>query len=492
MPTTRGLVLVVALALPGRAARADDTNYQNLMPGQRALGMGGAFTALADDASAPFYNPAGATWIENTSLSTALNVYGVDRLRVTRGFTAVLDSEPVSVDFNTRGLAALPTTLAFAKTFGRAQPGGGKQMALGVAIFLRDDSRRSVAEVLQGPASRGSFTQAELDRTLWIGPAFAYRVLPQLGVGATLIFSHRSVRRSRTSAFETEDPACTPPGCPSLEVRIDDELVQYSSGELFLRAGARFDAGSRLHLGLTMTTPSVHVRGSGNLIGTHALTMIDPATGQGTADYDPRANRGLEVANPQGLEVRAGVAYGEAHRWLGSADVTLHAGHDYDPVAMPDPDDPDTAIVSFLHVPTVTRETVVNLNLGGEFHAGRVPLRAGLFTNFSSAPEVREAAENQLPHLDMYGVTASVGYISRGDFELSIGALYAFGTGDYAAWDPEAGAGGAYVPTRARRDSVYFYVSGASKMAKRLAKKVSDRLRGGQNPPPETDVKGEP
>jgi hypothetical protein len=303
------------------------------------------------------------------------------------------------------------------------------------------------------------------------------------------------VRRERNSAFETEEPGCTPPGCPSTDIHIDDELVQYNSDELFLRAGMRLDPVPRLHVGLTVTTPSIHVRGSGTLIGTHSLTQIDPLTGMGTADYDPRENRGLATRNPQGLEVRAGVAYGEPQQWLGAADVTVHAGHDYDPIAMPDPGDPDTAIVSFLHVPTVVRQTVVNVNLGGEYRAGRIPLRAGLFSNFSSAPAVREAAENQLPHIDMYGVTASIGYLSRGNFELSFGALYAFGSGEYAAWDPLAGATGAYVPTSARRDSVYFYVSGATKAAKSLVKEVARKLRGEQNPSPPPGVqapKGEP
>jgi long-chain fatty acid transport protein len=491
MKAAGGLLLVALTVAP---ARADDTNYQNLVLGQRALGMGGAFTALADDGSAPFYNPAGATWIEGSSLSTSLNVYGVDRLRVRDAYVAVLDNQVRSVDFNTRGLAALPTTLAFAKPFGPAVDGGGKRMALGLAIFLRDDTKRSVDAVLEGPASRGSFTHAEQDRTLWIGPAFAYRVAPRIGVGATLIFSHRSVRRERTSAFETEQPGCVPPGCPSTEIHIDDETVQYSSGELFLRTGARFDPIPRLHLGLTVTSPSLHVRGSGTLTGVHSLTQIDPDTGMGTADYDPRQSRGLQVRNPQGLEVRAGVAYGEPQRWLGAADVTFHAPVEYDPVTMPDPDDPDSAIVSFLHVPTVERRTVVNLNLGGEYHAGRMPLRAGLFTNFSSAPDVVVSQQNQLTHIDMVGFTASVGFISKGNFELSLGALYAFGKGDYAAWNPQGGAGGEgqYQPTTARRDFVYFYISGAGKAAKSLVKEVARKMRGEQNQPQPPDVKGAP
>lgn len=42
----------------------------DLSPSARASGMGGAFVALADDASAAFYNPAGLGWIKQISLSS--------------------------------------------------------------------------------------------------------------------------------------------------------------------------------------------------------------------------------------------------------------------------------------------------------------------------------------------------------------------------------------------------------------------------------------
>jgi|CXWL01.1.fsa_nt_gi tetratricopeptide (TPR) repeat protein len=59
------LLLALAAAMPARAA------FDELGVGARAPGMGDAFTALADDAYAPYYNPAGLAQIDRGQLSAA-------------------------------------------------------------------------------------------------------------------------------------------------------------------------------------------------------------------------------------------------------------------------------------------------------------------------------------------------------------------------------------------------------------------------------------
>ncbi len=64
----------VAVLLPA-LARADDAHYQNFLVGERAAGMGGAFTAIANDPSGTYYNPAGLVDLKSGLLSANLNFY---------------------------------------------------------------------------------------------------------------------------------------------------------------------------------------------------------------------------------------------------------------------------------------------------------------------------------------------------------------------------------------------------------------------------------
>jgi tetratricopeptide (TPR) repeat protein len=62
---TRAALAAAALCLPAAAAHAA---FEDLGFGARAPGMGDAFTAVADDASAAYYNPAGLSNVERTKI----------------------------------------------------------------------------------------------------------------------------------------------------------------------------------------------------------------------------------------------------------------------------------------------------------------------------------------------------------------------------------------------------------------------------------------
>jgi len=76
-PTVAATVLIAAAALPcwsQDSSRIADTVFTN--PGARSLGLGGAFAAIADDATAAFANPAGLVQIVRPEISAEIRATG--------------------------------------------------------------------------------------------------------------------------------------------------------------------------------------------------------------------------------------------------------------------------------------------------------------------------------------------------------------------------------------------------------------------------------
>lgn len=54
---------------------ADEYHYRDILVGDRAAGLGGAYTAIADDASGLYYNPAGVVYSATPKISGSVNAY---------------------------------------------------------------------------------------------------------------------------------------------------------------------------------------------------------------------------------------------------------------------------------------------------------------------------------------------------------------------------------------------------------------------------------
>src|SRR5690349_8952059 len=72
-------VLGLCGALAG-AAQADQFHYNNVIMGDRAMGMGGAYGAVADDASGVYYNPAGLGFALSNDISGSANAFYTRKL----------------------------------------------------------------------------------------------------------------------------------------------------------------------------------------------------------------------------------------------------------------------------------------------------------------------------------------------------------------------------------------------------------------------------
>ena len=103
--------LCAALVAAPTALRADsDTHYQDYLVGDRAAGMGGAFIALANEATGAYYNPAGIISEGSTMIQLSMSAY---KLRHKEVLAAELCGTEIRDDDS--GFFGFPGSLGFAQ-----------------------------------------------------------------------------------------------------------------------------------------------------------------------------------------------------------------------------------------------------------------------------------------------------------------------------------------------------------------------------------------
>jgi hypothetical protein len=222
------LALVAASVLLDFApAVADDSNFRPYLVGGRAAGMGGAFTALADDGSGPWYNPAGIGFVARSQVSLSGSAYGL----VSGSFQDALGDGRT---FNYQTLDTFPTTTT--GTWRLADPTPGDAQVVSVGVYLPDGFSADDRDRLGSPQNAFFFTSQK--QTLWFNATWARR-FGQLAVGVAV---YGLVRTELDSFDLTLVDATAPSHFATVTQRVDS--TSYGS-ELADRPRWRPGAGSQ-------------------------------------------------------------------------------------------------------------------------------------------------------------------------------------------------------------------------------------------------------
>ncbi len=396
------------------AARADDNHYQNYLIGERAVGYGGAFTAIANDSSAVFYNPAGLTQLDKSSVSLAAAVYGFASESLSLDLTSA-NARLLSSDATT--FISYPTTAVWIQRLREGDNDGRGRMTAAFSLITpfsrvgRSLTRYETAAQDIGNdqdlTERGFEVQLAEDDTLWIGLSYAWRPLPWLHVGATAFFTMRSgLYQFYDLAGQTvRDSAGNTTLVEGRSLRIAAELKHYGLVGLL---GVLAEPLPGLRLGLTFRSPQASL---GSKLDVNVIQAArETIDAQLTVD---EASVGGDFNDRKPWRLSLGVAYTRRQRVGVSVDFSL-----YGPTSSYNVMELDSGAALF----PLDQRLIWQLNVGGEYYIlPSLSVRAGFFTNLSSfeGPDrcvanddvCRERLQNPFGDpIDRFGFASSVGY----------------------------------------------------------------------------------
>lgn len=369
---------------------ADEWHYNNIIIGERATGMGGAYTAISDDPSGLFHNPAGIVYGGKRNLSASVNAFSL----TSTTYKGVLGGR----DWERESSSLLPNF------FGVTQPFAGG--VIGFSYAVTDSISEDQDSIFNGIGSGGTgirdfvINVNNIDNTYKLGPSFAYEVNDELSVGMTLYFHVRDQEliTNQWKRFNND------------EAQWANSYYQSSENGFEPVLGFMWSPFEKVSLGLAVR--QVVISSSETSSQSICLSTIPNANETNVQCQDPVGDIIKDPAHgitnqerDMPLQVNVGMAYFSSNTLLVSGDLAYFGKTD-------------------------TAESVVNIALGAEYYINESwAFRGGFYTNFSNSAEIVSTATDQPDHVDIYGLTFSASHFTR-DSSITLGLSYSFGSGD--------------------------------------------------------------
>jgi long-chain fatty acid transport protein len=198
----RRLILVIAAVCFILPSAAFASGFAINEQGAKALGMGGAFAAQADDPTAVYYNPAGITQLEGTQVSL-----GFSLIQPTASFEGTYMGSPVSGETEDKTFV-IPNLYITTKINDRLSFGFGSFITFGLGMDWKDDW--AGAHLVGG-------RNAEI-ATYTFNPVLAYKVTNDLSLAAGLVYQRMDVTIESMTT-----PAALAGGIPSAPLKLEGD-----------------------------------------------------------------------------------------------------------------------------------------------------------------------------------------------------------------------------------------------------------------------------
>lgn len=353
---------------------ADEFHYKDMLIGGRAATMGGAYTAISDDATGTYYNPAGLALIQGDSISGSAKIFN-DSL--TTYDQVIGKNDWVRKNNN-----------LLANFFGIVKKMKNHVFAFSMAIEdasieYQDQVYRDITG-LSVDIDLYLFNLHQEDTTDLFSLSYATELGDSFSVGLTTSYHKRQARLNIHSLIEYKDST---------------EESHYSNTAI-IEHGIRPKLGflwyptQKLSFGLALSSTFL-------FSNQKESQFNDQAVGSDNNEFK-EISTALSKTFP--IVSNLGIAYFASPFLLFSFDFDFH--------------------YSLLN----SVEDVMNFSLGSEYYLNQKnAIRVGVYTNNSNVKAV-SAATLGLTHLDLYGVTLGYTNYSK-DSSITFGVVYSQGEG---------------------------------------------------------------
>ena len=377
---------------------ADQYHYNDILIGDRAAGFSGAYTAISDDPSGLYYNPAGIVRAPDGQLSASANAFNQTSYKYSNinegGHTWERKSNSSMANF-----------------FGAFQPMG--DVMVGFSIAVPDSNKASQDEAFHDYPGAGTdltiiddvINYKEDDTTTLFGPSIAWKVREGLSVGGTLYVHMRQAefiffQKVRAKIISTDQ-------------FVTEELQQiFKTSELGIKPslGVMWDASTQVSLGASISqtilleqspkadpSRSYDYEKTTNLNGDVTYAYTGPNLTR-TSDYYV----GMKEATDRHLpfEAKVGAAWFASPKLIVASDIQYYGE-------------------------TQDYASVLNVSAGMEYYfSPKISTRFGMNTNNSNNKTLNEPGFD----VDMLAMSWSVSQHNRLS-ALTFGVNYSQGTG---------------------------------------------------------------
>jgi len=338
--------------------------------------------------------PAGLANSQFGSISASANLYGIQHSKVD-------DNLFPGEDLTASTLATIPTGISVIFPY-------KDKLKWAFSVFVPMQISDKEIESFISDDKEHYYNFSNSLQVFLIGPSLGYKVNDKLNLGISAYCAYTSSSQFLNLFWKDY----------SYSGSIN---YKYSVYAAIVSAGMQYKLTDVFNLGLSVTSPSIRIAGKGTLH--ESAVSSSSKTPDSISLYDDN----LEADNGIPAQIKMGVSYNVPRKFALGFDATYHFAHSYDWLQdegeCSQPDCSNSINIRRSH------KAVTDFQAGGEYYINKkYPVRAGFFTSFSSAPDADPGKPNELPQIDLYGITASFG-IEIEHVITTLGAQYVFGNG---------------------------------------------------------------